>query len=111
MSYKERMSPAVSNAELSLFQALSARGLTGGMTTQQTIILQATIPDFTWNLKRKCVYLDGEQVHRKRLERDEEVQGQLEKRGWQVLRVTYTAPLSREALVKVADEVAAFLGE
>ena len=111
MSYKERMHPVVSNAELSLFKALSARGLTGGMTTQQTIVLSATTPDFTWNQKRKCVFLDGEQVHRKRQEHDEEVQSQLEKRGWQVLRVTYTAPLSREALVKVADEVAAFLGE
>ena len=43
MSYKERMHPKVSKAEIDLFAALSAADLTRGMVTQQPIILKSTI--------------------------------------------------------------------
>jgi hypothetical protein len=57
LSYRARLHPKVSNAEIELFKALSMAGLTGGMVTQKTIVLKATIPDFCWPEKRKIVYL------------------------------------------------------
>jgi very-short-patch-repair endonuclease len=105
------MHPLVSNAELEIFKGLSSRGLTRGMTTQQLIILKATIPDFTWNEKRKAVYLDGEQVHRKKQDWDEAVVVMLEEKGWQVLRIPYSAPLTKEKLAEALDEIQEFIGE
>lgn len=112
MSYKERMHPKVSNAELELFKALSARGLTGGMITQKPIILKSTIPDFCWPEKRKIVYLDGAQVHKKdkARERDEEIDELLELQGWEVLRVTYNPPLTAKALQEILTQIKQFLG-
>lgn len=110
MSYKESMHPKVSKAEIEVFKALSMAGLTSGMVTQKTIILKATIPDFQWTEKRKAVYLDGEQVHRKKQEQDEEITDLLEARGWNVLRITYTAPLSKQKLVEVVAEIKEFVG-
>ena len=42
------MHPQVSKAEIEVFKALSAKGLTRGMVTQKPIILKSTIPDFCW---------------------------------------------------------------
>jgi very-short-patch-repair endonuclease len=112
VSYKERMHPKVSNAELELFKALSAQGLTGGMLTQKPIILKSTIPDFCWPEKRKIVYLDGAQVHRKdkARERDEEIDELLELQGWEVLRITYNPPLTVKALQEIMTKIKEFLG-
>jgi very-short-patch-repair endonuclease len=111
-NYKERMHPKVSNAEVEVFKTLSSQGLTGGMVTQQPIILKSTIPDFCWLNQRKIVYLDGSQVHKKdkTLARDEEIDELLELQGWQVLRIRYTAPLSGVELRRVIGEIRAFLG-
>jgi very-short-patch-repair endonuclease len=111
MSYKERMHPKVSNAELELFKALSAQGLTGGMLTQKPIILKSTIPDFCWPEKRKIVYLDGAQVHSKdkARERDEEIDELLERQGWEVLRITYNPPLTAKALQEIMGNIKQFL--
>ncbi len=54
------MHPKVSKAEIEVFKALSAAGLTSGMVTQKPIVLKATIPDFCWFSKRKIVYLDSD---------------------------------------------------
>ncbi len=35
MSFRERMHPKVSAAEIEVFKALSAEGLTGGLVTQE----------------------------------------------------------------------------
>ena len=112
MSYKDRMHPRVSNAELELFKALSAQGLTGGMLTQKPIILKSTIPDFCWPEKRKVVYLDGTQVHRKdrARERDEEIDELLEMQGWEVLRISYEPPLTAKALKEILANIKKFLG-
>lgn len=110
MSFREKMHPQVSNAEIELFKALSLAGLTDGMVTQRPIILKLTVPDFQWSLKRKVVYLDGVQVHRKKQEYDEEIQNMLEVRGWQVLRVSYEAPLSAKRKKEILDEIAEFIG-
>ncbi len=111
-NYKERMHPKVSNAEVEVFKTLSVQGLTEGMVTQQPIILKSTIPDFCWLNKRKIVYLDGSQVHKKdkARARDEEIDELLELQGWQVLRVRYDAPLSGAELRRVLAEIRDFLG-
>lgn len=112
MSYKDRMHPKVSNAELELFKALSAQGLTSGMLTQKPIILKSTIPDFCWPEKRKIVYLDGAQVHKKdkARERDEEIDDLLELQGWEVLRIVYNPPLTSKALKEIMGKIKQFLG-
>jgi very-short-patch-repair endonuclease len=104
------MHPKVSKAEFDVFKALSAAGLTGGMVTQQPIVLKATIPDFLWVEKRKAVYLDGDVVHKDGAEWDEEVVNLLEKEGWQVLRIRYHAPLTGTDLASIVVSIADFIG-
>ncbi len=112
MSYKNRMHPKVSKAEIEVFKALSAAGLTEGMVTQKTIVLKCTIPDFMWLNKRKIVYLDGEQVHSqdKQQERDEEICDMLTAQGWEVLRIPYDPPLTEKSLQEVISVIKRFLG-
>jgi very-short-patch-repair endonuclease len=111
LSYKERMHPKVSKAEIDVFKALSTQGLTSGMVTQQPIILKSTIPDFCWMEKRKIVYLDGNPVHKKdkQLERDEEIDGLLTQQGWDVLRIPYDPPLTQKGLEKIMVQIKDFL--
>lgn len=106
------MHPKVSNAEMELFKALSAAGLTKGMVTQKPIVLKATIPDFCWLDKRKAVYLDGLQAHSsdKQQERDEEIRVLLEEKGWEVLRIPYEPPLSEKELQRIVALIKEFLG-
>jgi len=112
VSYKNRMHPKVSNAEIEVFKALSAAGLTTNMVTQRTIILKSTIPDFCWINKRKIVYLDGIQAHSsdKTQQRDEEIDELLEMQGWDVLRIPYDPPLSAQALQEIMAIIKQFLG-
>jgi very-short-patch-repair endonuclease len=112
VSYKDHMHPTVSKGEIEVFKALSAAGLTGGMITQKPIILKATIPDFCWVNKKKIVYLDGMQVHRKdkQLERDEEIVDLLELQGWEVLRIPYNPPLTEKALKEIVETIRRFVG-
>ena len=111
MSFKSRMHPKVSKAEIEVFKALSASGLTNGMVTQKTIVLKSTIPDFSWPDKRKAVYLDGSQVHScdKQLEWDEEVCELLEAKGWDILRIPYDAPLGEQKLAEIVERIRLFL--
>lgn len=113
MSYKKNMHPKVSNAEIDLFKALSAEGLTTGMVTQKPIVLKATIPDFCWFNKRKIVYLDGVQAHQsdKTQMRDREIVDLLELQGWEVLRIPYDPPLTAEGLREIVAVIKRFLGE
>ena len=105
------MHPKVSKAEIDVFKALSTTNLTGGMVTQQPIILKSTIPDFCWMEKRKIVYLDGNPVHKKdkQLEKDEEIDDLLEARGWDVLRIPYDPPLTEKGLQRIMAEIKQFL--
>lgn len=111
MSYKARLHPKVSNAELQVFKALSIAGLTGGMVTQKPIVLKATIPDFCWPQKRKIVYLDGLQAHagEERQKRDEEISELLEMQGWDVLRIPYEPPLTDATLREIMIRIKRFL--
>ena len=105
------MHPKVSNAELEVLKALSAAGLNEGLITQKPIVLKSTVPDFCWPLKRKVVFLDGEQVHRKSKQeaRDEEIDSMLIAKGWEVLRIPYEAPMNKTVLDKVMADIKRFL--
>ena len=113
MSFRERMHPKVSAAEIEVFKALSAKSLTGGLLTQKPIILKSTVPDFCWPLKHKVVYLDGRQVHSndKAEDRDKQIDNLLELQGWDVLRIVYDPPLSKQRLQQVVVQIKDFLGE
>lgn len=106
------MHPKVSKGEIEVFKALSAAGLTTGMVTQQPIVLKATIPDFCWISKKKIVYLDGKQVHRKdkQQQRDEEIVDLLEIQGWDVLRIPYDPPLTPNELQEIIETIRRFVG-
>jgi len=112
LSYKRHMHPKVSKAEIDVFQALSAAGLTSGMVTQKTIVLKSTTPDFCWLNKRKAVYLDGLQAHAgdKQQKRDEEICELLEDKGWEVLRIPYEPPLNGKELQKIVAAIKDFVG-
>jgi len=112
MSYKNNMHPQVSKAEIEVFKALSATGLTKNMVTQQRIILKSTVPDFAWLNKRKAVYLDGIQVHSKdkAQQRDEEIDALMDLQGWDVLRISYNAPLSNTRLQEIMVSIKKFIG-
>ena len=112
LSFKRKMHPKVSKAEIEVFKALSAAGLTNGMVTQKTIVLKATIPDFCWLNKRKAVYLDGLQAHSgdKQQQRDEEICELLESKGWEVLRIPYEPPLNGKELQKIIETIKEFVG-
>jgi very-short-patch-repair endonuclease len=105
------MHPKVSKAEIEVFKALSAVGLTSGMVTQKPIVLKLTVPDFCWLNKRKAVYLDGRQAHSadRQQERDEEICGLLEAKGWKVLRIPYEPPLTERELQKIVASIKDFL--
>ena len=106
------MYPKVSKAEIEVFKALSAAGLTSGMVTQKPIVLKLTMPDFCWLNKRKAVYLDGLQAHSgdKQQERDEEICELLEGKGWEVLRIQYEPPLNGKELQKIVAAIKDFVG-
>jgi very-short-patch-repair endonuclease len=105
------MHPQVSKAEIEVFKALSADGLTSGMVTQKTIVLKSTVPDFCWLNKRKAVYLDGKQVHSsdRQKKRDEEVMKLLEAKGWKVLRILYEPPISKKSLKETIKKIREFI--
>jgi very-short-patch-repair endonuclease len=106
------MHPKVSKAEIEVFKALSAAGLTDGMVTQKTIVLKLTVPDFCWLNKRKIVYLDGLQAHigDKQQERDEEICELLSNQGWEVLRIPYEPPLTEKTLKEIVELIKDFVG-
>ena len=105
------MHPKVSRAEIEVFKELSMAGLTGGMVTQQPIILKSTIPDFCWLNKRKIVYLDGLQAHSsdKQQQHDEEIFDLLTAQGWDVLRIPYEPPLTQKGLQEIMTTIKRFL--
>ncbi len=112
LSYKKRMHPPISRAEIELFKTLSANKLTDGMVTQKPIVLKSTIPDFCWLSKRKIVYLDGLQAHlsEKQKKNDAEIDEMLEAQGWEVLRIPYDPPMTEKNLKEATEKIRKFLG-
>jgi very-short-patch-repair endonuclease len=99
--------------DFTLFRALSRAKFRGGMVMQRPIVLRVTLPDFCWPLKKKAVYLDGVQVHRKAHveRRDEEINTLMTQRGWQILRIPYEPPLTPHEVVHIVDQIREFIGE
>jgi very-short-patch-repair endonuclease len=112
LSFKRRMHPKVSKAEVDVFKALSAAGLTRNMVTQKSIVLKSTTPDFCWINRRKIVYLDGLPVHSgdKQRQRDEEIRELLVEQGWEVLRIPYEPPLTEKGLNEIMESIKKFVG-
>jgi len=112
LSSKQHLHPTVSRGEIEVFKALSKANLTSGMVTQLPVVLKFTVPDFCWHLKKKAVYLDGVQVHNKAHveRRDEEINNLMEQRGWQVLRIPYEPPLTKEETAEIVKQIQQFLG-
>jgi len=112
LSHKQHLHPTVSKGEMDVFQALSKAGLTTGMVTQHSVVLKFTVPDFAWFEHKKAVYLDGIQVHNKAHveRRDEEINNLMEQRGWQVLRIPYEPPLTKEEIAEIVKQIQQFLG-
>jgi len=112
LSYKNKMPPCVSKGEIDVFSALSAAGVTGEMVTQVPIVLRATVPDFCWFNRKKAVYLDGVQVHRKdkQAQKDQEIVELLEQKGWSVLRIPYEPPLTPDEINRIVEDIKHFIG-
>jgi very-short-patch-repair endonuclease len=123
LSYKEHMNTKVSNAEMDVFEALSASGLTRGMVTGVRLKFKAvnpvtgehesTVPDFWWRGANKLVYLDGPPHLKNHAQiRDEKINGLLEQEGYEYIRFPYTPPLRRKSkeFVEIFATIKKFLG-
>lgn len=117
--WRSRMHPTVAAAELVVFAELSRQHLTRGMTTQKWVVLRKpdgtkirTKPDFFFQLLRKLLYLDGDEVHIwKIINRDNEIMELLADNDYEGLRIRYHAPLVERSpeLYAIAEEVKAFI--
>jgi very-short-patch-repair endonuclease len=113
MNHFAKSDGPVSKAEYTIFGELSRRDLTHGMTTQDTVILRLTIPDFLWRERKKALYIDGCFVHSsdKAIKNDTEIDELMEYKGWSVLRLKYEPPLTKTALADMMGKIERFLGE
>ena len=94
-------STSVSNAEIKVASALWNNDCFG-METQKPFCLLSTKPDFYFSDINYAVYLDGEQVHRNREEKDLELRRLLKKRyGCKIRVITYKAPITKAKLKEV----------
>ena len=107
MSWRRFVDPnsdfSVSAAELSLACKLAE---TGHMRfkTQKPFCLLSTKPDFYFDDVNLAVYLDGEQIHKNRVEKDFELRRLLSKRYGCIIRVySYKAPITKKRLQEITD--------
>jgi len=99
-----RRSSRVSKAEIEIMQELQKHSL--HFMTQQEFCLQSTTPDFFFPDVNMAVYLDGEQVHRNKEERDMELRRLLKKRhGCKVRSYTYKAPITKAKLEEIVGSI------
>jgi len=100
----------ISKAELKLRIEVQKRGLHPDMS--KNIILRWTRPDEyyekTASKRPLAVYLDTLATH-KDPDRDYEITRMLEKMGITAFRYVYTPPISRVYLMKIADEIQAYV--
>jgi very-short-patch-repair endonuclease len=83
------------------------------MVMQEPIVLRVTLPDFCWPQKKKAVYLDGIQIHRKAHveRRDEEINDLMTQCGWQILRIPYEPPLTPTEAKQIVEQIREFINE
>ena len=104
MSYRERMNVKVSAAEIAIHQRLNRKGLFP--MTQKPFCLQQTIPDFFFPGVNLAIYIDGEQVHRNKEEKDQELRRLLNKRyGCKIRSYRYKAPITKAKLQKIVATI------
>jgi len=119
--FRENLHPTVSKAEYTLFAELQRLGLTRGMVTQKKYQIKTpdgetieVTPDFTWQLQRKMLFLDGDKVHKGwRIDRDNELVSWLPANDWDGLRIRYHAPLKNPSiqLDQIIKEIRKWFGE
>lgn len=104
---KAMMHPKVSKMEEAISLALTEKGV--AFEQQREFCVRSTKPDFYFPHQNLAVYLDGEEAHKKRVDRDNFLRELLTKRyGIRVLGLTYrdnTQKSRDEILQKVLDEV------
>jgi len=104
---KQMMHPKVSKMEEAVALALTRKGV--AFEQQREFCVRSTKPDFYFPHQNLAVYLDGEEAHKKRVDRDNFLRELLTKRyGVRVLGLTYrdnTQKSKDEILQKVLDEV------
>lgn len=101
---------SVSVAEIRLACKLQEVSLTGELglrfERQKEFCLLSTKPDFYFSDVNLAVYLDGEQVHRNREERDFELRELLKKRyGCTVRSYSYKAPITKTRLNEITEQI------
>jgi len=109
MSYKQYLDPAqdytVSNAELKIFAEIN-KDKTVSVMTQQEFCLVSTKPDFYFPDVNLAIYVDGEQVHRKREAKDTELRRLLKKRfGCTIRSYSYKAPITKKRLNEIVEAI------
>lgn len=112
--WREKLNVKVSNAELFLVMELQKRKLNRHMFTQEPFKfngekdgVEGTIVDVYYYDPPLAIFLDGWRVHGsvKRGRKDEAITKALQKRGIQVLRFTYKAPIRKKRLMEICDEI------
>ena len=92
-----------SAAEISLYTRLLEKGFSR-IETQKPFCLQQTTPDFYFSDVNLAVYLDGEQVHMNKEQKDTELRRLLTKRyGCIVRSYSYHAPITKARLQEICD--------
>lgn len=109
--FVRRNTNSVANAEILLMAELNRRGIFNFQTqyiisfTWQSEGCFGTIINFYFSEKKLAVYLDGDEIHQKHRQeaKDELINKALERRGIEVQRFSYTAPICDERLAEIAD--------
>lgn len=97
-------SPEQSKMEQRVLDKLIEKGVKN-IVQQRQFCLLTTKPDLYFASKNVAVYLDGEEVHRNRTDRDDELREMLRKRyGVNVLSITYSGASDKETC-RVTDEI------
>jgi len=97
------MRPSISRMDEGVYIELQKRGI--NCEFQRSFCVQVTTPDIYIPSKRIAIYLDGEEVHAKRKERDEALRELLAKRyGIKVLSIPYKR-FSKKELKRIVNEI------
>jgi len=104
VNYRERMNVKVSAAETAILQRLNSEGVFP--LTQKPFCLRHTTPDLFFPDINLAIYIDGEQVHLNKEERDMELRRLLKKRhGCKVRSYTYKAPITKAKLEEIVGSI------
>jgi len=108
LTFRELMHPTQSNMELDVLCDLNHKHLFPSTTASFPVI--SVKPDFYFPDQQKAVFLDGQYVHRNRVDRDEYLRELLEKRhGIKSLSITYDRNTKRVRR-EIVQKILAFLG-